>query len=603
MKITVISRNQNWCNQQLPLAANRLKVSLEIIDFDQVDQAESFSAWGDVVILRNTSLDKIFERPFLAESLDRAGSYVLNRVLIDQPLIIYKSFQQKAVREYVRFSDDTDLKTIPTFKPNSKEELLELVEKGRLRFPLIEKLDLDAKGKSVRKIESIEDISNTVNKIYQSFIPNDGDFRILCLGGRVLGVIKRIAKADDFRNNFSQGGSVVPVGDKAIADKVSKIALKAAAVLGLDFCGIDVIYDRTRDEYFFLEANNYPGWEGFQKVTGVNVADELLKHCIEINRRKKLDNFNLISRYYWGHLEHLRGSKFHFLSRHYLWFGDDKSRKALDKIKKDFIGSCDEDVAYMIEKLLSSEHINAFMNEPRLRIPLFRKYDKLYVYDKVLFKVLFAQKIFGLDIRPIVSRYVKREELIKLKQELEKNNADMAILSTYALNFIYNVEFYLYQDDKTSHFVNPELYYRIAKNGYVGRAKGKNNLQIYFLTHCIINESRFYSRKITRHKESYIKMIKLAEDIIRSDYFGISLDNKLEFLVCARLLGFESALRQVIHSEAQLSLSHSGNYLVDAFNAAAYWKNKASFKESEHRNILFLMAFGSSPRFDGKRKK
>ena len=43
----------------------------------------------------------------------------------------------------------------------------------------------------------------------QEYIENKGDYRVLILGEKVLGVMKRYRKdRQDFRNNFSMGGEV-----------------------------------------------------------------------------------------------------------------------------------------------------------------------------------------------------------------------------------------------------------------------------------------------------------------------------------------------------------------------------------------------------------
>ena len=184
-----------------------------------------------------------------------------------------------------------------------------------------------------------------------------------------------------------------------------------------------------------------------------------------------------------------------------------------------------------------------------------------------------------------------------MKEDIEKNKKAFAILSTYAVNFIYNLENYLKIEKTNVSFIDPENYYKIVKNDYKGSLDKKYNLKIYFLTHCILGESRFYNRKIKRFYDIYIKMIKQAEKIISENYFDISLDLKLEFLVCAKMLNYRTKLKEVIYSETQRSLSSNGNYLIDIYNNAAFMKNKNDFKSSEHRNILYLMSFGDSLKY------
>jgi len=256
-----------------------------------------------------------------------------------------------------------------------------------------------------------------------------------------------------------------------------------------------------------------------------------------------------------------------------------------------------QDIKNNVQNLASLRGIDVDVNEPELRFPLLNKYPRLISYDRILFKVLFSDVIYKKDIRLIVRECVDEQDMIRLKKNIEKDKKSMEILSTYSINFIYNLDNYLYKN-KRSGFVSPDNYYKIAKNGYTGKAvRDKHNLRLYLLTHCILGESRFYSRKIRNNQEVYIKMIKLAEKIISEHFFEISLDNKLEFIACARMLGYRNSLVRIIFSECENSLAHCGNYLVDSFNVNNSCVNKNDFVSSEHRNILYLMTLGDSPRF------
>lgn len=86
-------------------------------------------------------------------------------------------------------------------------------------------------------------------------------------------------------------------------------------------------------------------------------------------------------------------------------------------------------------------------------------------------------------------------------------------------------------------------------------------------------------------------MLKISEEIIKKRYFEINIDNKVEFLVCARILDYKTDLSEIIYSECVNSLSDLGNYLIDRHNTYKDVKSKNSFIQSEHRNVLFLMVF------------
>ncbi len=569
---------------------------MEFVDFQSVRDVENFSSWGDVVLFRNTSLDKIFERPFLRRNIEKSGGAMINKILLENPMIVLKSFQQKIVSDYIGSTGDRNFYSIETFIPNSCDELVSMIEDKVLRFPFVEKPDFGAQGKGVRKIEKRKDIGSVDGKIFQNYIRNDGDFRVLCLGGKALGVIRRTARQGDFRNNVSQGGSVEVVEDGEVRDKVAGIALEIAAIFNLDFCGVDIIYDQEQKKYFFLEINTHPWWQGFQSRIDVDVADLIIQHCLCLYERKRSKgSYEAVRKYYQNNLPYLMDARFHYASRTYLYLGDKKSKKDLLRLKEEYIGNDPAATDAILAKTLTLRSSDP--NERELRMPLFKKYGLLEPYTKILFKVLFADVIYGQDIRPAAARYLDRTKMLEMKAMLEKCPRDMAVLSTYAVNFLYGLENYFFKEKRSSNFLDPESYYDIALGAYSGKLQSKHNLRLYFLAHCILGESRFYSRKATRHRDTYGKMIRLAEEIISKNYFDVNLDNKFEFLVCAKILGYASGLEDVINSEAQNSLAPGANYLIDTLNKDVRLKNKAGFRSAEHRNVLYLMAFGKSPRF------
>jgi hypothetical protein len=124
--------------------------------------------------------------------------------------------------------------------------------------------------------------------------------------------------------------------------------------------------------------------------------------------------------------------------------------------------------------------------------------------------------------------------------------------------------------------------------------KHSNKQLVYYVTHSIIGASRFYSRSVTDHQETYLKMLLKVEELIENDFFDITLDNKLEFLVCCRLLGYTSRLTTIIAGEAAASLSPLGNFIAD--KADNHFK--LGIRTSEHRNTLYLMAFSQPAKFN-----
>ena len=102
------------------------------------------------------------------------------------------------------------------------------------------------------------------------------DIRAFVVGGRVLGAIERLAPAGEWRSNVSRGGSVRPFQLPAAWEE---LAVRAAAVVGADYAGVDLIPSMDGD-VFVLEVNGIPGWRGLRRATGLDVAGAIVDHVI-----------------------------------------------------------------------------------------------------------------------------------------------------------------------------------------------------------------------------------------------------------------------------------------------------------------------------------
>jgi RimK family alpha-L-glutamate ligase len=102
------------------------------------------------------------------------------------------------------------------------------------------------------------------------------DVRVFVVGGRVIGAIERRAPAGDWRANVSRGGSARPF---ELPPAWEALALHAAAALGTDYAGVDLLPARD-GMVFVLEVNGVPGWEGLQRATGIDVAGAIVEHLM-----------------------------------------------------------------------------------------------------------------------------------------------------------------------------------------------------------------------------------------------------------------------------------------------------------------------------------
>lgn len=163
-------------------------------------------------------------------------------------------------------------------------------------FPVIIKGSGGDRGTRVYKADSIEEMGKLVTELrkseteegkrymLQEFIPNDGDFRVLVLGKKVLGVMKRSSEptSGEFRNNYSMGGKVEVA---ELPEEIKRLAVKAAEVCGLWVAGVDVVF-RNNDinKPVIWEVNKGPQFKGFMKATGIDVPAEIVKFLVSLKK-------------------------------------------------------------------------------------------------------------------------------------------------------------------------------------------------------------------------------------------------------------------------------------------------------------------------------
>jgi RimK family alpha-L-glutamate ligase len=115
----------------------------------------------------------------------------------------------------------------------------------------------------------------TIRGVYylQRTIDHEGrDYRAFVVGGKVLGAIER--RAEGWRTNISRGGQAQAA---RLPDAWAAMAVRAAAAVGADYAGVDLLPARDGSVYV-LEVNGIPGWQGLQEATTIDVAGALIDH-------------------------------------------------------------------------------------------------------------------------------------------------------------------------------------------------------------------------------------------------------------------------------------------------------------------------------------
>jgi ribosomal protein S6--L-glutamate ligase/gamma-F420-2:alpha-L-glutamate ligase len=159
----------------------------------------------------------------------------------------------------------------------------------KLKFPLIAKTCFGSLGAGVTKIDDLSALKNYESKnklvahFYQQFIGcgTGEDIRVIVVGGKYVCSMKRTNNSD-FRSNIELGGR----GENYLADK-ELIALceRVAKILKLDYCGIDVLTDKSGKRYI-CEVNSNAFFATAEKVCNVNVAKAYASHIISNVKNK-----------------------------------------------------------------------------------------------------------------------------------------------------------------------------------------------------------------------------------------------------------------------------------------------------------------------------
>lgn len=177
-------------------------------------------------------------------------------------------------------------KTIIANSDVETDEILDAFGKG----PYIIKTTRGTHGKGVVLAETKKAAKavmqafyvENVNFMVQEFIEESAgtDIRVLVIGGRIYASIKRQSLDDEFRSNTHLGAE----GRKVkLTEEEKKAAKKAAKVMGLPICGVDMM--RSSRGPLILEVNSSASIMTPEKITGKDIATKIIKY-IENNAKR-----------------------------------------------------------------------------------------------------------------------------------------------------------------------------------------------------------------------------------------------------------------------------------------------------------------------------
>lgn len=149
-------------------------------------------------------------------------------------------------------------------------------------YPVVVKEVYGSMGKGVHLANDREELKSLrsnlkhVPHLYQKFVGSGGrDVRVIVISGKAVGAMERINNTD-FRSNVYLGGEgrAIP-----LTEDLRAISENCAKILGLDYCGVDILRDGTNN--YVCEVNSNAFFKEFQAVTKINVAALLAKFLDE----------------------------------------------------------------------------------------------------------------------------------------------------------------------------------------------------------------------------------------------------------------------------------------------------------------------------------
>lgn len=220
---------------------------------------------------------------YVAELLEKAGYKLYNSIdaiiKCDDKMLTHICLANEGIKMPTTISS-----TLCYTDNGNRDYLKPIIEK--IGLPMIVKENYGSLGKQVYFADNYEKLLEIENKlihiphIFQQFIQSSfgKDFRVIVIGGKVVAYMKR-ENPYSYLSNLAAGGTSSKV---ELPKEYLDVAEKAAKILGLDYCGVDIL-EGPNKEPIISEVNSNAFYEGIEKTTGINVAGCYVDYLIKKN--------------------------------------------------------------------------------------------------------------------------------------------------------------------------------------------------------------------------------------------------------------------------------------------------------------------------------
>ncbi len=289
MHILVIANPDLYEMRRFRQEARRAGFKLDVVRIEELEF--DLRGNGTRIFLKGRDISKAYDIlylryffPYISEGLFAAewaaahGLRVFDRALVDRNLVKSK------VYDYWKLKDAG----LPVPKGF---QVMRLKNAGKhlkgMRWPIVAKGVHGGKGRYVYLLEDRASAKSYLNDdligffTFQDRLEVTAEYRVVVIGGKAVGVMRKAARPGDFRANIAAGAS----GEKAEIPKAwLRMCEKAAKLLDREFAGVDLAI--AGEKPYILEVNRTPAFEGFEKATGVNVAKAYLTYVTQNRHRR-----------------------------------------------------------------------------------------------------------------------------------------------------------------------------------------------------------------------------------------------------------------------------------------------------------------------------
>lgn len=274
------------------------KVARMVQEFDllgvqiEVVENDGFVAYikdGDVKCALQTDFVLYFDKDRIAARLlERAGIRVFNNAVATE-ICDDKMLMHTVLANFGIPMPDTVAGPL-CYNPKAATDLDEYVCKAvkTLGLPVVVKECHGSFGEQVCLCEEAKTLKDKLEEIktkpylLQRYERESGgrDMRVIVIGGKAVCAMLRTNDAD-FRSNAAPQSRC----EKAdLPQEIAALCEKAARIVGLDYCGVDVLLTHPPK---ICELNSNAMFEKMEKTTNFNVARAYAQHIVEcVNKRR-----------------------------------------------------------------------------------------------------------------------------------------------------------------------------------------------------------------------------------------------------------------------------------------------------------------------------